>query len=139
VSDWNDTIIEEFRANDGAVEAFGGKNLVLLHHVGRNSGKQFVSPVAGFPVPGDPGAVRVVASKGGAPDNPQWYFNLVGAGTVTVEGPDHDTYQATVRELTGAERDEAYRLVVEKMPGFGDYEKKTAGIRTIPVLELHRV
>ena len=77
------------------------------------------------------------ASKGGAPSNPDWYYNLVGAGTGTVERGT-ETYGVTVTELAGAERDAIFAEQAERFPGFADYARKTAGIRTIPVLQLTR-
>lgn len=137
-NDWNDKIIAEFRANDGRVGGpFDGKPIVLLHHVGRKSGTEFIAPAAYLPADGTPDTIYVFASKGGAPEHPQWYRNLVDAGTATVE-VGTETYPVTVTELTGAERDRVYAEQVKVMPGFGEYEEKTAGIRTIPVLALRR-
>ena len=48
------------------------------------------------------------------------------------------TYQATVTELSGEERDRVYAEQVKRMPGFGEYAEKTQGIRKIPVLQLKR-
>jgi deazaflavin-dependent oxidoreductase (nitroreductase family) len=86
----------------------------------------------------DPGLIYVFASKGGAPTNPEWYRNLVAAGKGTVE-VGTETYQVTVTDLTGAERDRIYAEQARRYPGFAEYEQKTAGIRTIPVLALKRV
>ncbi len=46
------------------------------------------------------------------------------------------TYRVTVRQLDGAERDRIYAEQARRYPGFAEYERQTAGIRTIPVLEL---
>ena len=62
---------------------------------------------------------------------------LIAAGEANVE-VGTDTFDVTVAEVTGEERDRIYAKQVERSPGFGDYEKKTAGIRTIPVLRLTR-
>jgi deazaflavin-dependent oxidoreductase (nitroreductase family) len=75
--------------------------------------------------------------QGGAPVNPDWYGNLIAAGKATVE-VGTSTYQATVTEISGDERDRLYAEQVKAMPGFGEYEQKTEGIRTIPVLRLTR-
>ncbi|MEU6645539.1 hypothetical protein ABZ863_23725 [Saccharomonospora sp. NPDC046836] len=48
------------------------------------------------------------------------------------------TYNVTVRELTGAERDRVYAEQAVRSAGFADYARQTAGVRTIPVLELRR-
>jgi deazaflavin-dependent oxidoreductase (nitroreductase family) len=139
MSDWNAGIIEEFRANAGKVGGqFEGAPMILVHHFGRRSGKEYVVPLVYLPDESDPGVIYIIASKGGAPTHPEWYHNLVAAGKATVE-VGVEQYEATVTELTGAERDRVYAEQVRRMPGFGDYEQKTAGIRTIPVLKLKRL
>ncbi|MDQ1701160.1 MAG: hypothetical protein QOF57_412 [Frankiaceae bacterium] len=135
---WNDKVIAEFRTNRGEVGGnFGGSPLVLLHHVGRSSGKGYVAPVM-YRRADDPDTIHVFASKGGHPEHPDWYRNLVAAGTATIE-LGAETFPVTVTEVTGDERDRIYAAQVADFPGFGDYEEKTAGIRTIPVLQLTRV
>jgi deazaflavin-dependent oxidoreductase (nitroreductase family) len=73
----------------------------------------------------------------GAPTDPDWYHNLTAAGSGRVERGT-ETYKVTVSELTGAERDRIYAEQARRYPGFAEYERQTAGIRTIPVLELRR-
>jgi len=136
--DWNAQIIAEFRANEGRVGGvFEGSPLVLLHHLGRKSRQEYVTPVMYLPHETDPGVVYVFASKAGAPTNPQWYHNLVAAGDGSVERGT-DAYRVTVRELPGAERDRVYAEQARRYPGFAEYARQTAGVRTIPVLELSR-
>ena len=128
----------EFRANEGRVGGnFAGTPMVLVHHVGRKSGKEYVSPVVYLPKDGDDDSIYIFASKAGAPVNPDWYLNLVAAGQATVE-VGASAYPVTITELSGDERDRVFAEQVRRMPGFGEYESKTAGIRTIPVLELAR-
>ncbi len=79
----------------------------------------------------------IFASKSGAPNNPAWYYNLKDAGTAEVE-VGTETFPVTVTEVTGAERDRVYAEQARRYPGFGEYQEKTAGIRTIPVLALRR-
>lgn len=86
----------------------------------------------------DAGVMYVFATKGGAPQNPAWYHNLVAAGRAEVE-VGTERFDVEVSELTGAERDRVFAEQAERYPGFGDYAEKTAGIRTIPVLALRRV
>ena len=134
---WNDSAIAEFRANEGRLGGtFEGAPLVLVHHRGRTSGRDYVNPVMYLP-DDDPDTIYVFASKGGAPTNPDWYYNLVAAGEGTVERGT-DTYPVTVRELTGKERDRIYDEQARRYPGFADYARRTAGVRTIPVLALRR-
>jgi deazaflavin-dependent oxidoreductase (nitroreductase family) len=137
VSDWNQRVIEEFRANEGRVGGgFAGAPMVLVHHIGRKSGKEYVNPLVYLP-DGDGDSIYLFASKGGAPENPEWYRNLVAAGQATIEVLT-STYPVTVTELSGDERDRVYAEQVERMPGFGEYAQKTEGIRKIPVLRLAR-
>ena len=136
MSDWNDQIIAEFRANEGRVGGpFEGAPMVLVHHTGRKSGKEYVNPLVYLP--GDDNSIYVFASKGGAPEHPEWYRNLAAAGQATVE-VQASTYPVTVTEVNGDERDLIYAEQVKRMPGFGGYAEKTEGIRKIPVLRLTR-
>lgn len=136
---WNEKTIAEFRANDGRVGgAFEGAPLTLVHHQGRRSGREHVSPMMYLADIADASTIYVFATKAGAPTNPDWYYNLTSAGTAEVE-VGTESYQVTVRELAGEERDRVFDGQARRYPGFADYAKKTAGIRTIPVLALSRV
>ena len=139
VNDWNAKVIAEFRANGGKVGGnFEGAPVVLMHHVGRKSGKESVNPVMYLPDEADPTTIYVFASKGGAPTHPDWYWNMTEAGSAVVE-VGTETYTVSVREVTGEERDTVYAEQASRYPGFGEYAVKTEGIRTIPVLALTRV
>ena len=138
MSDWNERVIAEFRANGGRVGGgFEGAPLILVHHVGRKSGKEYVSPLVYLPGDGDGDSMYIFASKAGAPDHPDWYRNLIAAGQATVEVGD-STFPVAVAEVTGDQRDRLFAEQVRRMPGFGEYERKTQGIRTIPVVRLSR-
>ncbi|GAA1598685.1 MULTISPECIES: nitroreductase family deazaflavin-dependent oxidoreductase [Kribbella] len=138
MSDWNQQTIDEFRANEGRVGGpFEGAPLLLLHHHGRKSGKEYVAPMMYLADETDPKTVYVFASKAGAPTNPDWYTNLTAAGTASVE-VGTETHDVTVHEVKGADRDRIYAEQARRYPGFAEYEVKTAGIRTIPVLALTR-
>lgn len=138
MSDFNDKVIADFRAHDGKVgPPFEGAPMVLVHHHGRKSGAEHVAPMVYQPDASDPDTVYVFASKAGAPTHPDWYLNLVAAGTGEVE-IGTERYGVDVRDLQGEERDRVYAAQVAVMPGFGEYEEKTKGIRTIPVLALRR-
>ena len=138
-NDWNQGIITEFRANEGRVGGpFAGAPMILVHHVGRTSGKQYTTPLVYLPQgEGGDDSMYIFASKGGAPTNPDWYGNLIAAGEATVE-VGTTTFVVTVAGVAGDERDRIFAKQVERMPGFGDYAKQTEGIRTIPVLRLTR-
>jgi deazaflavin-dependent oxidoreductase (nitroreductase family) len=138
MSDFNAQVIEEFRANEGRVGGnFEGAPITLVHHKGRSSGRDFVAPMMYLAADDDPATIYVFASKAGAPSHPDWYHNLVAAGTAAVE-VGTEQYPVTVTELTGDDRDRVYAEQARRYPGFAEYEQKTAGIRTIPVLALRR-
>ncbi|ASR38104.1 hypothetical protein BAY61_27315 [Prauserella marina] len=137
-TDWNTQIITEFRENEGRVGGpFAGAPMVLIHHRGRKSGKELVTPLMYLPDEHDSGTIYIFASKAGAPTNPAWYYNLTSSGTGDVE-VGTDTYPVTVEEITGERRDRVYAEQANRYPGFAEYSRKTEGIRTIPVLALHR-
>jgi deazaflavin-dependent oxidoreductase (nitroreductase family) len=130
-NDWNKAIIEEFRANGGQVGGnFAGRPLLLLHTKGAKSGEERVNPVA-YTKDGD--KLVVIASKGGAPTNPDWYHNIVANPHVTVE-VGTEKIEATASVAGEPERRRLYDEMVKVMPGFADYEKKTT--RAIPVIVL---
>jgi deazaflavin-dependent oxidoreductase (nitroreductase family) len=136
--DWNAKTIAEFRANQGRVGGvFEGAPIVLVHHHGRTSGREYVTPMMYLPHDTDPDIIDVFATKGGAPSHPDWYYNLTAAGEASVERGT-ETYKVTVRELIGAERERIYAEQARRYPGFAEYARQTAEIRTIPVLELRR-
>jgi deazaflavin-dependent oxidoreductase (nitroreductase family) len=137
--DWNAKIIEEFRANDGQVGGnFAGAPVLLLHHRGRKSGKAFVAPTMYLADESDPDTIYVFATKAGAPSDPDWYRNLIAAGQTRVE-VGAETYPVSVTDVLGDERDRVYAVQASRYPGFAEYEQKTKGVRTIPVLALHRL
>jgi deazaflavin-dependent oxidoreductase (nitroreductase family) len=137
-NDFNQQIVDEFRGNAGKVGGgFAGAPMVLLHHVGRKSGTEFLTPLVYQADADDSNVIYIFASKAGAPEDPEWYANLLAAGTTTVE-VGTESYSVAVSEVTGEKRDTIYAKQVEVMPGFREYEEKTAGIRTIPVIALTR-
>lgn len=131
VNAWNTKIIDEFRSNEGRVAGpFENAPLLLLHTTGAKSGAERVNPMMYLEVDGH---VYVFASKAGADTNPDWYHNLLANPKVTVERGT-SRYDATAREVTGADRDELYAIQSERYPNFKEYEEKTS--RVIPVVEL---
>jgi deazaflavin-dependent oxidoreductase (nitroreductase family) len=131
MSDWNSKIIEEFRANGGKVGGqFEGAPLLLLHTVGARTGQPRVNPMMYQQVPD---GYAVFASKGGAPVNPDWYYNLLSHPRVTAEiGTGTAEFLARVAE--GEERERIWAAQKAAYPGFADYEQKTS--RQIPVVVL---
>jgi deazaflavin-dependent oxidoreductase (nitroreductase family) len=136
--DWNAKTIAEFRANEGRVGGpFEGAPIVLVHHRGRKSGRERITPVMYLANETEPDIIYIFATRGGAPVNPDWYYNLVATGAGSVERGT-EVYTVAVRELPGAERDRVYAEQARRYTGFAEYERQTAGVRTIPVLELSR-
>ena len=130
-NDYNQAVIEKFRANGGEV---GGPNrLLLLTTIGAKSGQPRITPVA---YSTDGAHLVIIASKGGAPTNPDWYYNLLANPLVTVElGTEQFQARATVAE--GQERERLYAQHAALMPGFAEYQRKTT--RQIPVVLLDRI
>ena len=130
-NDRNKKIIDEFRTNGGKVGGpFEGRTLLLLHTMGAKSKQARTNPVA-YVRDGD--RFVVIASKGGAPTNPDWYYNVVANPELTVEvGTEKHKVHAKVAEEP--ERTRLYNKMVEMMPGFADYQHKTT--RVIPVIVL---
>jgi deazaflavin-dependent oxidoreductase (nitroreductase family) len=133
MNDFNERIINDFRANEGRVgPPFEGAPMVLLHTTGAKSGAERVSPLVYNDIDGKR---YITASKAGADTHPAWYHNILANPSVTLE-IGTETYAATATPVDRAERDRLWKVVVERMPGFADYEKKTD--RIIPLVELTR-
>ncbi|MEU7277321.1 nitroreductase/quinone reductase family protein [Streptomyces sp. NPDC045431] len=134
-NDFNQPVIDEFRANHGRVGGmFEGARLLLLTTTGARSGKPHTTPVGYYP-DGD-GRVLVIASAGGSPRHPAWYHNLLANPRVTVESGVF-TYEADATVLTGDARDRAFARAVEADAGWADYQARTE--RVIPVVALDEV
>jgi deazaflavin-dependent oxidoreductase (nitroreductase family) len=137
MSDWNDKIIEEFRANAGKVGGnFEGAPLLLLHSTGAKSGLTRVSPMMYQAVDG---AWAVFASYAGLDVHPAWYHNLKANPEAMIEiGTESGTelLEVSARELAPDERAPVWEEQKRRYPGFAGYEKKTA--RVIPVMLLTR-
>lgn len=126
----NKGVIEEFRANGGKVGGWGA--LILLTTTGAKSGQPRIAPLM---LVEDGDRVIAVASKGGAPKDPEWYLNLRAHPQVTVEVRD-EKFETTAKILSGAEREKAFKKAVEVFPNYAEYQKKTE--REIPVIALDR-
>ncbi len=132
-NDFNQQIIDEFRANAGRVGGpFEGARLILLTTTGARSGAPHTTPVGYLPDGGE--RILVIASAGGADRHPDWFHNLVADPIVTVEDGAF-TYPARAEVLTGAERDGIFARAVEADPGWAEYQARTD--RVIPVVALH--
>jgi deazaflavin-dependent oxidoreductase (nitroreductase family) len=133
MSDWNTAIIDEFRANAGKVGGnFEGAPMLILHTTGAKTGKERVNPLV-YQAVGDD--VAIFASKGGAPDNPDWFHNLRAHPDVSIE-IGTETVPVRARVAEGDEHERIWTRQKELIPGFADYEAKTS--RVIPVVVLER-
>lgn len=133
IRDFNRSIIDEFRANNGVVGGpFSNVPLLLLTTIGRKTGLERVNPLA-YLSEGE--CYIIIASFAGAPVNPPWYYNLIANPEVVVEvGTERFTAKATV--LGEPERTEMYNRMAALMPLFNEYQSKTS--RVIPVIALTR-
>ncbi len=130
VNDWNNQIIQEFRANGGKVgKIYEGASLLLLTTTGKKSGKPRTTPL-GYKLDGD--RFVVVASFMSAPKHPDWYFNLAAHPQVTVE-VGNETFNAIATTVEGSERER----LVEQWPLAKEHQAKTT--REIPLVALQCV
>lgn len=133
MSDMNQKVIEEFRANDGKVGGFFANNtLLLLHTTGAKSGKERINPLVTFE---DGDRLVIIASKGGAPSHPDWYHNIVANPVVKVEYGT-ESFQAQAAVASEPERTRLYEIMETKMASFTEYKEKAG--RVIPVVTLSR-
>ena len=108
MSDFNQATINEFRANAGKVGGyFAGANMLLLHTTGAKSGQARINPLVYVT---DEDHLVVIASKGGADKNPDWYYNLVANPSVRVE---LGTEQFQARATPVTEEPERSRLYAQ--------------------------
>ena len=128
-------LITDLRANGGHVTSgpFAGRPVLLLTTTGAKSGQARLAPLV-YSREGDD--YIIVASKGGAPVHPAWYYNLVANPVVTVE-VGRKTFQAQAWVTAGAERDRLFAQRAAASPSFAEYQRRTT--RVIPVVELERL
>jgi deazaflavin-dependent oxidoreductase (nitroreductase family) len=132
--EFNEKIIDEFRANGGKVGGpFEGASLLLLHTTGAKTGRTRVKPLV-YRRDGD--RLVVFGTKGGSPTHPEWFYNVRANPRVTVE-VGSDRFEADARVALPDERDRIWRLQTQDVPVFADYQKRTD--RTIPVVILEPV
>jgi deazaflavin-dependent oxidoreductase (nitroreductase family) len=109
-----------------------GTTILLLSTTGRKSGEQRTTPLIHR---SDGDHWIVVASKGGAPENPSWFENLLADPEATIEVRG-ETIPVTATTAEGDERARLWSLMIEDWPAYEDYQKKTD--REIPVVVLAR-
>jgi deazaflavin-dependent oxidoreductase (nitroreductase family) len=134
-NDFNQHVIDEFRANQGRVGGpFEGGRLILLTTKGARTGASHTNPVGYLPDGGN--RILIIASAGGAPKHPDWFHNLLHDPRVTVEDGTF-TYEAEASVLQDDERDRVFARAAEADPGWADYQARTT--RVIPVVALRNV
>jgi len=132
--DFNRSVIEEFRANEGRVGGrLAGVDLVLVTHTGARTGRARTTPL-GHIVDGDD--LVIVAANLGSATHPSWYHNLVADPGVTVE-VGSATYPAQAVVATGDERARLWDKIAALKPFLLDFQEK-AGAREIPLVVLRR-
>ncbi|MGW7006101.1 nitroreductase/quinone reductase family protein [Streptomyces sp. NPDC054933] len=130
---FNQSVIEEFRTNEGKVGGpFEGGDLLLLTTTGAKSGQEHTVPL-GYVRDGD--LVLVVGSNLGSPRHPAWYHNLLAHPVVRVE-IGTEAFAAIAVPAEGARRDRLFEHAVRMAPGYGDYQSRTT--RPLPVVVLER-
>ena len=134
MSEFNEKVIQEFRANGGKVGGqFENMQVLLLTATGAKTGRRLTRPLV-YTEDGD--RIVIIASYAGSPTSPPWYFNLLANPEATVEVGD-ETFQVRAAATAGKERQRLYDQQAAQMPVFADYQKKTT--RRIPVLVLTRL
>lgn len=133
-AEFNAEIVGEFRARGGQVSGpFAGTSLILVHHTGARSGIERVVPLAYLPWPD--GRFVIIASHGGSPRHPAWYYNLKANPKITVE-VGAETFRVVAEELDTAARSVLWPAIVDQVPAAGEFQNMTT--RTIPVFILTR-
>jgi deazaflavin-dependent oxidoreductase (nitroreductase family) len=130
-SDWARMQAEQFEASNGEKGgSLRGMPIIVVTSVGAKSGKLRKTPLMRVEHEGEYAAV---ASLGGAPKNPVWYYNLKANPHVELQdGSTRRDY--TAREVTGEEKAIWWERAVAAYPDYVDYQKKTT--RQIPVFVL---
>jgi deazaflavin-dependent oxidoreductase (nitroreductase family) len=133
-AEYNATVIDEFRANEGRVGGiWEGTPLLLLHHTGAKSGASRVSPLGYLT---DDSRYLIFASNGGARQHPAWYHNLKANPCTRIE-MGRETIDVVAEEATGEERDRVFARGAERFPDLAKHARKTD--RDIPVIALMAV
>jgi len=134
IDEINQSVIKEFRANQGRVGGpMEGMPILLLTMTGAKSGRRLVRPLC-YSRDGD--LLMIIASYGGAPRNPPCCHNPVANPVVAVEVRT-EKFKAKATQVYGTERDRLLAAPAKLMTFFTDYQNKTK--RQIPVLTLTRI
>ena len=129
-SEWVRDHVDKIEQSGGTDAELKGKPVIVLNTIGAKSGKLRKTPLMRVEHDGE---YAVVASLGGAPKNPVWYYNVKQNPRVELQdGATTGDYDA--REVFGDEKAAWWERAVEAWPDYADYQKKTD--REIPVFVL---
>lgn len=131
--EFREYLIDVYRSTGGRTGHIVNNVPVILMTTGDKNGKIHTVPVY-YGRLGD--AFIVIASKGGHPEHPQWYRNMVDTGRVTVELLA-EAVECVPRVTSGDEHDRLWQLMVEIWPSYDSYQKSTT--RRIPLVVLDPV
>jgi deazaflavin-dependent oxidoreductase (nitroreductase family) len=113
-------------------EQFMGMDVLILHTVGRKSGRPRQNPLAWF---GNAEEGRLVVASGGKTNHPDWHLNLTGnPDQASIELPGAEVTPVTPHVLEGAERDQAWKLIAAAQPRLAKYQRKSE--RLYPIVRL---
>jgi deazaflavin-dependent oxidoreductase (nitroreductase family) len=105
----------------------------LIRYKGRKSGRTLINGLCYGDIGGE---VVICASKGGAPDSPQWYHNILASETVDFQIATQ-AFRATWREPEGAEREKIWAFMVDCFPFYAGYQERTT--RIIPLVMMKAI
>jgi deazaflavin-dependent oxidoreductase (nitroreductase family) len=128
---FGDEHVQKYEATGGKVgHDWNGATCLILHTIGRKSGE-----VRKFPLiyGRDGTSYVIVASKGGAPQNPGWYKNLVAHPDVEIQVRG-DVIPVTAHTATASEKARVWKIMTAQWPGYDEYQAGTK--RDIPVVLL---
>ncbi|MCC7372161.1 MAG: nitroreductase family deazaflavin-dependent oxidoreductase [Chloroflexi bacterium] len=136
--DWVREQVERYEGSggkEGTTLRETGLPVIIVTYTGRKTGAHRKAPL--MRVVTDDGTYVLVASKGGAPTNPEWYYSLHEQSEVTIQ--DHEqVFQARIHEVSDpAERARLWDVSVKAYPPYADYQQKTT--RQIPLFVAERV
>jgi len=131
---YNAKVVNEFRATAGQVGGeWAGTPLILVHHVGARTGTEYVTPLGCFPL--EHGQYVIVASNGGSPSHPAWYYNLKAHPLTTAE-VGAEAFTVAAEELDGPGRAALWPALTARYPTLAAHQAKTT--RQFPVFMLTR-
>lgn len=119
-----------YQRTGGVIGGNLGRPMLLLTTIGRKSGQERITPIFYFP---DGDRFILIASNSGAPQHPQWCFNLQASSLAKVQ-IGRNIIAVTAQQADGEERQRLWSLITAKYPAFNAYQKRT--MREIPVVIL---